>query len=183
MDLSATRSDILALALLATPGRPAEEVLNDQIVNRGEWLGLNEEQIRLQLADFHEFISLVRSNADWNTAQIPERLFYARRARFWYADHLTRNPTEMIARVKCPVLVCQGGKDFQVSVRDARLLEAAALRAGVVCESAIFEDLDHLFKTSTAEPSIADYYKDRPVSSALVTSVITFLSTAASFVG
>jgi len=175
MELAVAQT-VSALVLLATPGRPAEQVLADQIVNRAKWLSLSAEQLGMQLEELHSFLALLRSDEDWDKSRIPERFWYLRHSRHWYAEHLSRDPANLIANVKCPVLICQGAQDFQVSVeRDARTLDAAARQAGLYVELVIFDELDHFFKPSSGTPNVDDYYRARHVSPQLISALQKFL--------
>src|SRR5690606_4297246 len=112
-----------ALVLLAMSGRPVEEALKDQIRVQGRWVGQSEEQIRHQIEELSEFIDVVRREEEWSPEKIPPRFYVAKRQRKWYADHLNRDARQALARLECPVLLCQGAKDFQVSLDlDARPL-------------------------------------------------------------
>jgi len=177
MELAITEAAISGVVLLATAGRPIDEVLSDQIVIRGKWMHQTDAQIRSQLEDLDEFIKLVRSGREWKSGEIPDRFLVSKRLRKWYADHLLRDPLDYISRVKCPILICQGEKDFQVSAeKDSQQLFNAAHAAGVRAELAFFQDLDHLFKPVEGEPHISQYYgSERKVSAELKRRILAFL--------
>jgi fermentation-respiration switch protein FrsA (DUF1100 family) len=81
--------------------------------------------------------------------------------------------------VRCPVLILQGAKDFQVSLdRDARALEAALkAEAHPDFELRAFAKLDHLFKVVPGEKSeLADYTKTRPVAPECLDVLSSWLS-------
>lgn len=156
-------------------------MLRDQILVRAEWLKLGPEQIGTQIEEFEEFLRVIKSGLAWTRENVPQRFFVLKRLRKWYADHLNRNPLQLISRVKCPVLICQGRKDFQVSAeKDARALYQAASNAGVPVEMEIFADLDHLFKQVEGESHISQYYDPhRKVADVVKRRILDFLNSHA----
>jgi pimeloyl-ACP methyl ester carboxylesterase len=177
IELAIREPRINGIVLLATSARRIDEVLRDQIVVRGEWLNQTREQIDKQLHDLDEFIRLVQGNQEWTAEAIPARFYAASRFRQWYRDHLCRVPLDLIARIQCPVLICQGDKDFQVSLKkDAEPLYEAAVKAGLQAELRVFEGLDHLFKPVDGDSHISQYYdRSRRVSEDLKLTVLRFL--------
>lgn len=171
---------IYAVVLLAMAGRRLREVLADQICIQARWLNLDENQVRYQLQELNEFLEWAQHGEDWEPEKIPPRFYVYKRQRKWYADHLSLNPLDLIRRVHCPVLICQGAKDFQVSLeKDAQRLFEAAQGAGATVEMAVLEDLDHFFKPVSGEAHVSHYYdSSRRVSEELKKTVLNFLNRA-----
>ena len=99
--------------------------------------------------------------------------------RAWLESHLRQDPLANLRRVRCPVLVLQGGRDIQVSAeRDAPALLAALEAAGHEDhELVVFPELDHLFKRSTEErPSGLEYLRARPVDEAFLDTLAAWLT-------
>jgi pimeloyl-ACP methyl ester carboxylesterase len=178
MELAVGEESVQSIVLLATPGRALDEVLRDQILVRAEWLKLGSEQIETQIAEFEEFLRVIKSGSPWTRENVPQRFFVLKRLRKWYLDHLNRNPSQLITRLKCPVLICQGRKDFQVSAeKDARALYQAASDAGLRVEMEIFDDLDHLFKQVEGDSHISQYYDPhRKVADVLKQRILDFIN-------
>jgi pimeloyl-ACP methyl ester carboxylesterase len=148
-----------AVALLAAAARPVEQVLGDQIEISARWTGQTAGQRERQLADLTEFVELVRSGVPWTAEHVPDRFLPYGRQRKWYADVLARDPVDVLVECGCPMLLCYGGKDFQVSAeRDGRRAFQALRTAGRDIELVVFDDLDHLFKPITGEPHVRHYY-------------------------
>jgi pimeloyl-ACP methyl ester carboxylesterase len=159
-----TATALAGVVLMATPGRDIDAMIADQVIAHGETVGFTREQVDRQLDDLAEATRLVRSGQPWRAGQVPDYLLALFRTRTWYEEMLRYRTPDLIARLRCPVLVCQGGKDFQVSpARDAEALVAAARAAGVACGYELFPDLDHLFKHSSGPSTLAAYYEPRPV--------------------
>jgi len=179
LELALVEEDVRGMALLAAAARPVGEVLRDQIAVRGRWLRQTEEQVQTQVEDLEEFLRLVRAVGEWTPENVPPKFYVLKRQRKWYADLLERDPLKLIARAPCPVLICQGAKDFQVSLeKDAEALYRTASLAGVPVELAVFQNLDHLFKPVEGESHIAQYYdQGRGVADELKRRVLDFLDT------
>ena len=178
LELALSEPAVTRVVVLAMAGRSLVEVLRDQILVGAAWVGQTEAQVEAQIKELEEFVELVRTQKEWTKDSVPAKFYLAQRQRKWYADHLRRNPLELIKRITCPILICQGAKDFQVSVdKDAKLLYETALNAGVRVELAVFNDLDHLFKPVEGEAHVSQYYDvDRRVSDNLKKRVIDFLN-------
>lgn len=168
---------LAGVVLMAAPGRDIDATLADQVVTQGDVIGLTREQINRQLEDLKEATRLVRSGRPWQPGEIPDYLLALFRTPTWYREMLRYHTPTLIARLRCPVLVCQGGKDFQISpTRDAQALVAAARDAGVDCSYALFPELDHLFKRSAARSTLAEYYQPRPVDRDFIARLQAWLS-------
>lgn len=153
------RSSVRGVVLMAAMGRGIAEVIENQIVSMGNAVGLNAGQIEQQLQEFREAVRLVQSGTAWDVSQIPHHILAMFPSPSWLKQFLSYNPTELVVQLHCPLLICQGGKDFQVSPeRDAERLVAAAREAGIDCTYAFFPDLDHLFKTTPGTSTLAQYY-------------------------
>ena len=63
----------------------------------------------------------------------------------WWREHFQNNPAQTVQCVKCPILVLQGAKDYQVPVREADLLRQALQAVNHPdFEIHIFPDLNHI---------------------------------------
>jgi uncharacterized protein len=147
------------VVLMATMGRTIQEVIISQIGAMGKTLGLTEEQVAQQIQEFQEAVQLVEAGEEWDPEKIPHHILAMFPSPVWLKQFLAYRAAQLIARLKCQVLVCQGGKDFQVSPQlDAERIVAAAREAGVPCTYALFPQLDHLFKPTEVESTVAQYY-------------------------
>ena len=164
------------VVLMAAMGRDLDEVLDDQTVEQGRALSLDDAQVAALREDGREVAALVRSGVDWTEEAVPHRFLAALRTRTWYADLLRYAPKELMGSVACPLLICQGGKDIQISPsRDAAALVAAAEAARLDLEYCYFPDLDHLFKRCEGRSSIDQYCQDRRVDRAFIARVAAWL--------
>lgn len=161
--LAGAEADIAGIVLLAAIGRDLDAVIVDQIVGHGDIVGYAPEQVERQVATLREAFAAARAATPWEPGQVPDHVLAMFRTATWLREFLSYRAPDLIGEAGCPILVCQGGQDFQVSPqRDAEPLVAAARGAGRDCAYALFPDLDHLFKR-TAHSTPAQYGETRPV--------------------
>jgi pimeloyl-ACP methyl ester carboxylesterase len=158
-------ADVHAVALLGTPGRPYDQVLRAQAAARLEELPPDvREDARAQQNQMIE--DLVKGKA------IPPEL--APQAT-WLREIFAVRPAELVARVRVPILLAQGGKDFEVDpVADVLPLEKAAKRGRVKLEVRRYADLDHLFKPEPGTSTPERYRIDRRVDTTFITDVVAW---------
>lgn len=176
------RSSVRGVVLMASMGRGIAEVIEDQIVSMGNAVGLNAGQVEQQTQEFREAVRLVQSGTAWDVSQIPHHILAMFPSPSWLKQFLSYDPAELVVQLHCPLLVCQGGKDFQVSPeRDAERLVNAAREAGIDCTYALFPDLDHLFKTTAGTSTLAQYYDQaRRVDPEFLARLVNWLKARAS---
>ena len=175
LELAVRRPDaVAALALLAAPGRPLDQVIEDQIRWIGERRGLDVGTVAEQVAEHRELIALIRTVPDWTSETVAERFLAQARTRDWLAGLIDTDPAALAAKVRCPLFVAQGGRDVQVSAdRDFARLAAARPSA----EAHLYPGLNHLFRPAEEGEGIADYDRaDAPVAAALLDDLTRFLN-------
>lgn len=157
--------DIHALALLAVPGRPYEQVMRAQAEARIEALP-PEIRDRARAQQRAMLDDLVSGRA------VPEEL--APQAQ-WLREVFAVKPAELVGRVRVPMLLAQGDKDFEIDpVADVRALERGAKSRGANFEVRRYPGLDHLFKPEAGTSSPERYLVDRRVDSQFITDVIAW---------
>jgi len=163
---------VRALCLLAPAGRTLDHLMLDQTDRESRRLELPDEQIRRRHDSVWALLERVRSEA---TSQRPEGLVLGMPLRL-LGDLLSTDPAALLARVAVPVLICQGGKDIQVSAAtDTLLLAEAAGRSGADVEVRLFPDLDHLFMVEPGTSSPQRYFLRRPIGDGLLASLDEWL--------
>jgi hypothetical protein len=177
--LAAERPRIAAVVLMAPAGRSILDVILDQNRLALTKQGLAADEIEKQLKDVRAFLVRLASDEaiDPASASSPEAK-QALASRNWFRSHAQSDPVANAKKVKCPLLILQGAKDFQVSpTKDAAVLDAAL--AGVLHpdhELRVLPGLDHLFKRTPGESSeIADYAASRPIDPAFLDALTEWL--------
>jgi dienelactone hydrolase len=159
--LISTQDPVLApaaIALLAAPGRPFTEILEEQIVQQSTELGIDDAARDQQVAEFREIVAAVKAGTKFEAGAVPDRLVPAARRVAWIRDHLDIDPVDLVPKLRCRLLVAQGAKDFQVTQRDAERLHRAAVTAGLDVAYELLLDLDHLFKRCAGKSTLEQYY-------------------------
>jgi alpha-beta hydrolase superfamily lysophospholipase len=143
--VAATDAKIRAIALLAGQGWTGTETSDSQLRTVWQQMGLNAAQMD----------SMARINTPLRDAQAAEVPWM----RFW----LDYDPLPAARRVRQPVLVLQGGTDWQVVPEQATVL-AAAFRQGGNRDVTLklFPELDHLFLVDPAPVASVEHYTTLP---------------------
>lgn len=92
----------------------------------------------------------------------------------WWREHFEHDPIATIRRVKCPVLIVHGEKDFQVPYENATRLKNALMESGnAQVTSLIFPNIDHLLKFEPQESGEFRYAQtlDREVEPIILKSI------------
>ncbi len=176
--LAVENPSIAAVVLMAAPGRSVIDIMVEQNRMALEKSGVKGAELEKQLGEVTALLRRLASDEIIDPSSLPEdqRDLLAQRA--WIQGHARQDPIATIRKVRCPVLILQGAKDFQVSLeRDARALEGALKDARHPdFELHVFPGLDHLFKRSPGETSeLADYTKDRRVDGEFLDAVCAWL--------
>jgi pimeloyl-ACP methyl ester carboxylesterase len=157
--------DVHGIALLATPGRPYEQVLREQAKDRladipPEMRDQAESEQRRMIDE------LVKGRAP------PELQPQAK----WLAEIFAVNPAELVAAARVPMWLAQGGKDFEVDpIADSTALVRAAKRGRAKLVLRRYADLDHLFKSEPGTSSPARYrLVGRPVDPGFLADLVTW---------
>ena len=94
----------------------------------------------------------------------------------WLREMFAVRPAKLVGRLKAPMLVAQGEKDFEVDPRkDPSALRKAAAAAKVPFELRLYPDLDHLFKREPGESTPARYLEGgRHVDTSFVSDLVAW---------
>lgn len=166
------------LVLLATPGRPLDVLLKEQLLASARRGGANEATIEQLSTQVDEVIEAVDESTGPSLELTGELAVNPVAQLFAHAAGLLRSefaqdPAELMAAVAAPTVIFQGGKDLQVLPLDGEALAAAAPGALYL----LLPDMSHNLvdivgpATSGLVPS-----SDAVVSSTLVEALATFLN-------
>lgn len=128
---------ICGLVLLASPGRPAGEVLIEQMKQT-----LPEGPLLRQATTIVKTLEAGRRPNIYSMHPQLQQLF-APPVQGLLISMFSYDPAKLIAEFHKPVLIVQGERDLQVSVEDAKRLKQAAPEAKLV----LLPDANHIFKT------------------------------------
>ncbi len=148
LQLASEGRGLAAVAVLASPGRPYEQLLREK-----------SEVLREQLppemrADAKEEQERIFTALKTGGAVPPELMGQAP----WIREIMRVDPSKLVAKLKCPMWVAQGGQDFEVNPdKDPKALVAAAKKHRVKVSLEQFPTLDHLFKPEPGKSSPERY--------------------------
>jgi hypothetical protein len=160
---------VRGIVLLATMGRPFTEVLRDQLeylleLGRREGRLSPEEEQRT-----HEVLAALDS---LEQGLLPSDRILLGMTPHYITDLDRRDVFGGIGRRGTPVLILQGGKDYQVTEEDARALEKGLRAAGVEDVTLqIFPELGHLFIPVEGTPSPSSYQVPGRVDEAVLDAI------------
>ena len=136
----------VALALLATPGRPLAETMRAQVAANP----FNQPFLDAAFSALAELEAGRR--VDPARAPAPLRPLFAAPAQGFLIDLMRRDPSAMLGATRIPALIVQGGRDIQVGAADADRLHAARPDA----ERADFPAMTHVLKDCASHDRLAN---------------------------
>jgi len=169
---AAAGTPVAGLVMLAAPARSLLDLLPEQ--NRyllGADGGINPAEQDF-LDDLDAKIARVRSGADMSTAETPLNV----PAAYW-RDFDAMDPVADALATPVPMLLLQGGRDFQVVDTDWNLWhEALDGRANATLKH--YPALNHLGIAGTGPGSMAEYQQPGHVDSGLIADIATWIQQA-----
>lgn len=168
----ARRSEAVAgIIILAGPARPFEDLVLEQSEYVASLSGSNE-QVRAQLDEMKRQTANVKrlgTEAFCDTIPLPLNI-----PRTYWEFLRNYNPIGTAAALKCPVLVLQGERDYQVTMLDYGLWRMGLLpKKNAVCKS--YPALNHLLQEGKGKSTPFEYQKARPVPSYVMDDVAGFI--------
>lgn len=166
-------STLAGIVLLAAPVRSLEDLLVEQVGYLNSLTGNSAEakaqleQLKLQVANVKRLDSM-----DFDPS-IP--LPMGLPASYWRLNNRYR-PAEVAARLKLPILVLQGERDYQVTMLDFGLWRINLMRS----KNAFFKSypkLNHLMQEGVGKSTPLEYQEAAPVPAYLMDDVTRFVHT------
>lgn len=172
--IGAASADVAGLVVLAGTARPLEDVILDQTTYLlGLQTGLSAAERTAQIDEVRGQVAKVKDpalSADTPAAELPLGI----PAAYWL-DLRGYDPPAAAAGLAKPVLVLQGGRDYQVTTADYDLWRAAlAGRAGA--DFKLYPDLNHLFMTGSGKSIPAEYESVGHVAAPVVADIASWIA-------
>lgn len=163
----AAQTGVQGYVSLAGPGRPADEILAEQ---------LTREKPELNGA-LLQCIELMKTTGKWNCDTPIENTAALFRPSVipYLISWFHYNPALEIQKLKIPILIINGDHDLQVPVKDAELLKKAAPEAMYV----IIPNMNHVLKNTPTDEENKNAYSDgnKPIEPTLPLKIIEFCNT------
>ena len=148
---------IKAIVLMAGTAKPLDQVILEQQEYVLKKQNVTEEMRERMIDEQKDFFAWVRGEIEWDEKKVSQ-LGKMVDKKQWLLEHFEHDPLETIKKVKCKVLILQGGKDRQVFEEHARMLNQALDESENKNHTLkIFPDLDHLFCKTEGEGDYAEY--------------------------
>lgn len=156
--------------LLAPSARPLDSVIVEQTAFRMRVAGQPDSGIAAQTAELEEAFARVRSGAAADSEVV-----LGASAHYW-RDLFARAPLDVLRALPVPVLVLQGGKDYQVTRADYERVQAALAGKAPGLGLAIwFPDLNHLFMQVAGASTGAEYGRAGRVDEEVITQLARWI--------
>jgi uncharacterized protein len=162
---AAQQTDVAAYISISGAGKPADQVLKDQLKTRLPPALMDQSNKILDSLK----MGFTVTNVDPSLVSL-----YRPSVQPYMISWLKYDPARIISELKIPVLIIQGTTDLQVSVEDAKLLAAAKPDAKLL----IIENMNHILKDSDndMQKNIATYKNpDLPLKQGLVDEIVSFI--------
>src|SRR5579863_98784 len=158
--LAAHGAPLRGIALMAPPALPIDQILVQQVSR-----GLTGDARAKAIADQLSANAAIRAGKSKAPGAI------------WLRTSFGIDPADVIKRVPCPILILQGGKDFQVLAKDLPRLVDAATAAHRDVTVHVFPNDDHLFITvPTRQTAMStEYLIPHHVDPAVISALLAWL--------
>jgi len=166
---------VAGIIIAAGTARPLEQVIVEQLKYIANLHGDSSEESRRQIAAAERAQAAIEdpalkpdSSVDLLGAQIPASYFL---------DLRGYRPAEVAATLKVPILVLQGGRDYQVTSQDYDLWKAA-LKSDPRATFRFYPALTHLFMTgaSSGPAAPSDYAVPGHVSAQVIQDIVQWVN-------
>lgn len=168
---------IAGLVLMAGLTRPLEDTILDQVTYLAGLQGAPGEAERAQIDDLTRKVARVK-DMDLSVATPRGDLPLNVPAAYWLSLRGYR-PAELAAGLAIPMLVLQGGRDYQVTADGDFPAWRAALEGKVGTSLKLYPHLNHAFMPGEGPPSPADYLAPGHVRSDVVSDIVRWIGSLA----
>jgi hypothetical protein len=169
--IAAAGPPVAGFVVMAGAARPLPQAVVEQARYLAHADGAVSAEEQAQIKQIEQVMARVDA-LEPADASNPERIFGAP-ASYWL-DLRGYDPPAAAAHVKQPMLVLQGGRDYQVTMGEfSRWKSALANRADVSFQS--YDTLNHLFVAGTGKSVPAEYNTPGHVSEAVVRDIATWI--------
>ena len=154
--IAATDKQVAGIIIAAGTGRPLEVVIVDQLKYLASLPGADTAELKQQIDSAEKAKAKIESPAlrpDTSVSMLGVQI-----PGSYFLDLRNYRPAEVAAQLKIPILVLQGGRDYQVTSQDYELWKAALAKDSRATFK-FYPRLTHLFMTGkgSGPGSPADY--------------------------
>ena len=168
--IAAGDGQVAGIIIAAGTARPLEQVIVEQLKYLANLHGEANEESRKQIAAAEQAAIVIEDPALKPGSTV--NLLGAKIPASYFLDLRSYHPAETVKKLKVPILVLQGGRDYQVTKQDYDLWKAA-LAKDPLASFRFYPDLTHLFMTGTGPGpgSPSDYAVPEHVSTQVIQDI------------
>lgn len=165
-------AQIAGIAMLGANARPLEQVVLEQIHYLASLKGAPTEAEQQRITAVEEAVKQIES-PDLKPDEVVPFLGATTYGAYWL-DLREYDPVKTARKLKIPILILQGGRDYQVTPSNFEAWGAALGRRSNVTMK-IYPDLNHLFMAGTGRSAPADYEQPGHVAEAVIDTIATWV--------
>jgi dienelactone hydrolase len=170
--IAAGDAQIAGIVMLAANARPLEKVVLEQIHYLAAMSGTPTEAEQKRIAAAEDGAKQIESpnlKADDKIAFLGATMYGA-----YWLDLRAYDPLKTAAKLKIPIFIAQGGRDYQVTPSNFQAWsDALSNNKNVTLRT--YPDLDHLLMHGTGASKPSDYARPDHVSAEVVESIATWI--------
>jgi len=171
--IAAEDGRLAGVILMAAPARPLEQLYVEQIRYISSLDPAPSPAVRAKVEEAEREAAAVRQIRE--TGQGPERALGAPRA-YWLSFRGI-DPLAATAKLRVPVLVLHGGRDYQVTGEDFRLWQQA-LQGKPGAQLKLYPALNHLFQPGEGNSTPGEYDKPGHVAPEVIRDICQWIASA-----
>ncbi|WP_456398622.1 DUF3887 domain-containing protein [Mesoaciditoga sp.] len=159
-EIAKENTSVAGLIMLAAPARPLAKVMEDQL----KYIS------KLSPSSAKEINGLIEKMKLLQEHKIPQDEFVMGAPASYYYELEKYDPIEILKTLNKPVLICKGGKDYQVSMKDFEMFKETFGKDPLFTFK-LYPNLSHIFTLVTGTPSPLNYQKAENVSQKVVEDI------------
>lgn len=167
--IAARDEQLAGIVILAGSARPLVDIVEEQIAFIANADGSLSEEEKKQIEEVHQAAEAIRAG---KLDEVRKPLLGAPSA-YWQRIS-AMDPVAEAAKLRCPMLIIQGGRDYQVTTKCFDRWKAGLTRRSDVTFR-LYDQLNHLMITGKGPPSPADYGKAGHVSKKVVQDIADWI--------
>ncbi|MFY9802699.1 MAG: alpha/beta fold hydrolase [Candidatus Acidiferrales bacterium] len=165
-------AQIAGIAMLGANARPLEQVVLEQIHYLAALNGTPTEAEQKRITAVEESVKQIDS-PDLKASDTVPFLGATTYGSYWL-DLREYDPVKVARKLKIPILILQGGRDYQVTPSNFEAWSAALGRRDNVTMK-IYPDLNHLFMTGTGRSTPSEYEQAGHISQEVIDTIATWV--------
>jgi pimeloyl-ACP methyl ester carboxylesterase len=167
--IASQENRLSGLILLAAPTRGLEDLFLDQTTYLANLDGIIDENEAEQIAALEKLVTKVKE------LNISEEGFVLGAPKAYWEDLSEYDPVETAENLSIPMLILQGQRDYQVTVKDdfVRWNESFAESANVTLQT--YETLNHLFISGSGAPNNTEYLQAGNVEEQVINDIAAWI--------